>query len=60
MMKHLLAIVWLSLSILVNVSGCGGGNRVEYPENPDPMPKEPPLAAGQPAPGEQPKQAAPE
>jgi hypothetical protein len=59
-MKRILALAWLSLSILTNMSGCGG-NTVEIPQNPDPMPKGPPSVAGQAAPAaEQPKQAAPE
>jgi hypothetical protein len=60
-MKRLLVLAGLSISILVNMSGCGGGNTVEVPENPDPMPTEGPSVGGQPAPGGEPaKQAAPE
>ena len=43
----------VALAVFVNTAGCGGGgNTVEFPENPDPMPKEPPVAAGGPAPSE--------
>jgi hypothetical protein len=60
-MKRFLVSAWLSISILINMSGCGGGNTVELPQNPDPMPTGPPSVAGQPAPaGEQAKQAASE
>lgn len=60
-MNHILALSCLSISILISMSGCGGGNTVEYPENPSPRPSGPPTAVGHPAPdGEQPKQAAPE
>ncbi|NLF68134.1 MAG: hypothetical protein GX575_03655 [Candidatus Anammoximicrobium sp.] len=65
-MKSILAIAWLSILILVSVAGCGG-NTVELPRDPDPMPAGPPRAAGEPAPSgqaaaakEQPAQAAPQ
>lgn len=55
-MKQLLLLVLVALAVSVNTAGCGGGgNTVEFPDNPDPMPKEPPVAAGVPAPSEQPK-----
>jgi hypothetical protein len=54
-MKQLLLLV-LAAAVFVNTAGCGaGGNTVEFPENIEPMPKEPPVAAGVPAPSEQPK-----
>jgi hypothetical protein len=55
-MKQLLWLVLVASAVFVNTVGCGGGgNTVEFPESPDPMPKEPPVAAGVPAPSEQPK-----
>ena len=57
-MRKLLLLVLVASAVSVNTVGCGGGgNTVEFPENPDPMPKEPPTAAGVPAPSEQPKTA---
>jgi hypothetical protein len=55
-MRKLLLLVLVASAVSFNTVGCGGGgNTVEFPENPDPMPKEPPAAAGVPAPSEQPK-----
>ena len=55
-MKQLLLLVLVASAVFVSTAGCGGGgNTVEFPENPDPMPKEPPVAAGVPAPSEPPK-----
>ena len=55
-MKPFFLLVLVAFAVLVNTAGCGGGgNTVEYPTNPDPMPKEPPVAAGVPGPSEQPK-----
>lgn len=48
----------LLLAGLVSLAaaGCGGAssNSVEFPENPDPMPSQSPVAAGQAAPAPQP------
>ncbi len=50
-MKQCLAMILVALALFVCPVGCSrGGNTVEFPENPDPMPKEPPVAAGAPAP----------
>jgi hypothetical protein len=50
--------VWsLLLAGLVSLAaGCGGAssNSVEFPENPDPMPSQSPVAAGQAAPAPEP------
>jgi hypothetical protein len=55
-MKQRLWPVLVASAVFVNTVGCGGGgNTVEFPESPDPMPKEPPVAAGVPAPSEPPK-----
>jgi hypothetical protein len=54
-MKSFLRLVLVAFAMVLNTVGCGGGgNTVEYPENPDPMPG-PPKAAGMPGPSEQPK-----
>ena len=52
-MRKLLLLVLVASAVFVNTVGCGGsGNTVEFPENPDPMPKEPPGAAASQAPSE--------
>jgi len=55
-MKQLLWLALTASAVFINSVGCGGGgNTVDFPENPDPMPKEPPVAASATAPSAPPK-----
>lgn len=55
-MKQVFWGILLAFLVIVHTAGCGsGGNTVEFPENPDPMPSQPPVAAGRAAPAAQPQ-----
>jgi len=53
-MKQISWCIVLASLMFSHTAGCGGGgNTVEFPANPDPMPAQPPVAAGQAAPAPQ-------
>ena len=56
-MKQLFRNGLLVLGVTVHLAGCGGGREdsVVIPKNPDPMPTQPPAAAGVSAPPAQPE-----